>query len=141
MYYKIRRVDTKPYLVFDVVAMSDEELIVRQLCEGRIVKNQFIPNNPIELLEDVYQERDLPVLVNGVYEVTVDDDGVLEALDPDRLKLVRDEYRNDTSAALKGDQRDQLRALSIELDLMKRLGENQTSTQANFDALKLLYQS
>lgn len=44
-------------------------------------------------------------------------------------------------AKQKNDLRDQLRALSIELDLQTRMGESTTATQASFDAKKAAYEA
>ena len=78
MYYKARKTEIKPYLVFDCVSMSDAELTERKLCKGNInAEGVFTPKQPLEPVKGVLAEKDLPKEVYGICEKTLDSAGNL----------------------------------------------------------------
>ncbi|MBV7268355.1 hypothetical protein [Winogradskyella luteola] len=78
---------------------------------------------------------------HNVIEAEVEEPEGLVGLDASFITETLDKRPDPVDSTLAELQRGQLRRLSIELDLMVRLGEDTTAKQAEFDALKNTYQN
>lgn len=82
MYYKARKVDNKPYLIFDKVAYSQKD-----------AKNRGLINNGI-LLPGVVLEKNIPIEKFGISVMDLDDDGNLiprKESDFERMKIIEEQ--------------------------------------------------
>ena len=100
MYYQARISEQKPYLVFDCVARSDDELIERQLCQGTTdAEGNFVPNQPLEPIKGVLAEKDLPKEVFGICEKTLDSAGNLVPVSATVLATAKAEFEAEEKVA------------------------------------------
>lgn len=100
MYYQARISEQKPYLVFDCVSRSEEELIERKLCQGTTnAEGNFVPNEPLEPIKGVLAEKDLPKEVYGICEKTLDSAGNLVPVSATVLAMAKAEFEAEEKAA------------------------------------------
>jgi len=105
--------------------------IIEAISRFDIEDEEKIPDDFTEITEGYYEEF---IGITGEYsQVTYNEETGQLAVDADA------EYGdNEAKELLK--KRDELRRLSIELDLMARLGEVTEEAQIEFDELKRIYQ-
>ena len=99
MYYQARKSEQKPYLVFDCVSRSDEELIERRLCHGTTdAEGVFTPKQPLEPINGVLAEKDLPKEIYGICEKTLDSAGNLVPVSAAVLATAKAEFEAEEKA-------------------------------------------
>lgn len=128
MYFKVKNVKNKPYLQFDLIASSQDELIAQgyELSSSGIIHLDVIKKIPFQF---------------GIYLKRLGENGKLEAQPSTLVATAEQEYLPIKKQQL----RKELKQLSIKIDLAEKLREPTENLytefnriKADFDAIKII---